>query len=170
MKKLVIYSVLVSILAGIVTLITDIMQINGFISNEAGLTFVTFACWATYFLYGAEIKPAVQGWASMIVGIVCAIIIYVLTNTFAGMGWDVSYLALPVAVVVGVILMCLGEKVPYANNVSAIFMGAALYFAIMGTPAGAKGYLIVAVGELAYGALGLLAGYLTIAISSDVRK
>lgn len=110
MKKLVIYSVLVSILAGIVTLITDIMQINGFISNEAGLTFVTFACWATYFLYGAEIKPAVQGWASMIVGIVCAIIIYVLTNTFAGMGWDVSYFALPVAVVVGVILMCLGEK------------------------------------------------------------
>lgn len=49
-------------------------------------------------------------------------------------------------------------------------MGAALYFAIMGTPAGAKGYLIVAVGELAYGALGLLAGYLTIAISSAVRK
>ncbi len=69
----------------------------------------------------------------MIVGIICAIIIYVLTNAFAGLGWNVGYAALPVAVIIGVILMCAAEKLPYANNVAAIFMGAALYFAIMGT-------------------------------------
>lgn len=170
MKKLVIYSILVAILAGVVTLITDLLQANDIISVDAGLTFVTFACWASYFLYGADPKGALKGGASMIVGLVCAIIIYVFTNIFADMGWNVSYLALPAAVVIGVVLMCLGEKIPYANNVAAIFMGAAMYFAIMGTSAGSKGYVIAALGEILYGALGLLAGYLTVAISSKVRK
>lgn len=170
MKKLFIYSVLVGILAGVVVLLTDVLQTYGFISSDAGLTFVTFACWASYFLYGATPKGALQGWASMIVGIICAIIIYVLTDVLAGQGLNVAYIALPAAVVVGVILMCMGEKLPYGNNVAAMFVGAALFFAIMGTPAGGRGYVWVAVGELVYGALGLFSGYLTIQISSKVRK
>lgn len=169
MKKLVSYSIVIGILAGVVTLLTDVLQGADFISADAGLTFVTFASWACYFLFGSNVKGAVQGWCSMIVGIVCAIIIYVLTGVFAGMGWDVPMAALPVAVVVGVILMCLGEKIPYANNVAAIFIGAALYFAIMGTPAAAKGYAMVAIGELVYAALGLAAGYLTIVCSTKIR-
>lgn len=170
MKKLIIYSVLVGILAGVITLVTDVLQVNGFISSDTGLTFITFACWATYFLYGANPKGAVQGWTSMIVGIICAIIIYLLTDVLAGQGLNVAYIALPVAVIVGVILMCVGEKLPFGNNVAAMFVGAALYFATMGTPAAAKGYAWVAVGELVYGALGLFSGYLTIQISEKVRK
>ncbi|MEE0418831.1 MAG: DUF1097 domain-containing protein [Lachnospiraceae bacterium] len=170
MKKLLIYAVLVGILAGAVTLVTDILQGAGFISTAAGLTFVTFACWASYFLFGADPKAALKGGVSMIVGIICAIIIYVLTNAFAGLGWNVGYAALPVAVIIGVILMCAAEKLPYANNVAAIFMGAALYFAIMGTPAAEGGYALVAAGELVYGALGLFSGYLTIMISKKVRN
>ncbi len=167
--KLICYSLATAVLAGGVTLITDILQNMGFISNSTGLTFIAFVCWATYFLYGATVNAAVQGWASMIIGIVCAIIIYILTGVFAGFGWNVSYVALPVAVVVGVFLMCAGEKVPYANNVAAIFVGAALYFAIMGTSAAEKGYAIVAIGELVYGALGLIAGYITVSFSRKIR-
>lgn len=170
MKKLLLYSIATAVLAGVVTLITDILQNLGFISNSTGLTFVTFACWATYFLYGGTAKAAVQGWTSMIVGIISAVIIYVLTGIFAGMGWNVGYIALPVAVFVGVIIMCMSEKLPYGNNVAAIFMGAALYFAIMETAAAETGYLMVAIGELVYGAIGLLAGYLTIVISQKVRN
>ncbi len=61
MKKLLIYAVLVGILAGAVTLVTDILQGAGFISTAAGLTFVTFACWASYFLFGADPKAALKG-------------------------------------------------------------------------------------------------------------
>jgi len=169
MKKLILYSLATAVLAGVVTLITDLLQNLGFISNSTGLTFVAFACWATYFLYGGTIQAAVQGWTSMIAGIICAIIIYVLTGVFAELGWDVAYIALPVAVIVGVFLMCMGEKVPYVNNVAAIFVGAALYFAIMGTSAAETGYVMVAVGELVYGALGLAAGYITVVFSTKIR-
>ena len=171
-KKLLIYSVSVGVLAGIVTLITNLLQGAGFIDAAVGLTFVSFACWATYFLYGADPKSAVKAWCSMIVGIIAAVIIYELTYAFAGIGWDVPTLALPVAVVLGVILMCLGEKVPYANNVAAIFVGAALFFAVMQTPVydnEAVGYLMTGIGVLAYGALGLVAGFLTVEISKKTR-
>jgi len=170
MKKLISYSILIGILAGVVTLLTDVLQGIGFISTETGLTFVTFACWATYFLYGATAKDAMQGWASMVVGIICAVVIYAITSLLAGAGLDVAYLALPLAVAAGVFLMCMGEKIPYANNVAAIFVGAALFFAIMGTSAAAGGYLVVAIGELVYGALGLIAGYLTVWVSVKVRS
>ena len=75
----------------------QVLQTYGFISSDAGLTFVTFACWASYFLYGATPKGALQGWASMIVGIISAIIIYVLTDVLAGQGLNVAYIALPVS-------------------------------------------------------------------------
>lgn len=170
-KHLIVYAIIVGILAGVVTLVTDFLQSVGFIATGASLTFVTFVCWATYFLYGANLKGGVSGWLSMIPGIIGAIIIYVVTGFLAGAGLNFAYIALPLGVVVGVIFMLLCEKLPIGNNVAAIFVGAGLFFGIMGTPdAGATGYLMVGIGELVYGALGLLAGYLTIAIAGMVTK
>ena len=69
----------------------------------------------------------------MIPGVICAIVIYVCTGAFIGMGMDFAYVALPLAVVVGVVLMCLCEKIPKANNVAAVFVGAGLFFGTMQT-------------------------------------
>jgi hypothetical protein len=169
--KLLIYALGVAILAGIVDLITNLMQGAGFIATDASMTFVTFICWASYFLFGCNLKGAWAAWLSFIPGILAAIAMFELVGVFAGAGMDVATLAIPIAVFILVIFMILFEKVPYFNNVAAIFLGTGIFFGLMGTPAiGAKGYLMVGIGELVYAAIGLIAGWLTIQINTAVSK
>lgn len=171
MKKFIICAVSSGILAGVVMLIANLIQMSGIISSEAGLTFVAFIGWTCYSLAGGTPKDAILSWLSFIVGILCAILIFVLSDAFAVTGLDVMYFALPLAVAVGVILMCYAEKLPFGNRVSYIFFGAATFFAMMGIPAiGDLGYFVVAGAELLYIALGLLAGYITTKISLRVEK
>lgn len=159
-------SVVIGVLGGIVMLITNLMQINGFVTTEAGLTFVSFIAWSCYFFSGATPKNALVSWFSFIVGIVCAVLIFILTDIMAEMGLNVQYLALPLAVLIGIVPMCLAERLPFANRVPAVYLGAATYFGMMGIPAvAANGFFMVGVAELVYAAIGLLAGFLTIKIS-----
>lgn len=160
-------SVVIGVLGGIVMLVTNIMQLNGFIANEAGLTFVSFIAWSCYFFSGATPGNALISWLSFIVGIVCAVLIFVLTDVMAGMGLDVMHVALPLAVLIGIVPMCLAERIPYGNRVPAVYLGAATYFGMMGIPAvAANGFFKVAVAELVYAAIGLFAGFLTIKIAA----
>ncbi len=169
--KLVVYAVIVAALAGIVTLITDVMQAAGIITTDASLTFITFICWATYFVFGANLKGAWSAFLGFIVGIVAAILMFVLAGQFAGMGMNVGLVAIPLAVFILVIFMLLAEKLPYFNNVAAIFLGTGMFFGLMGTPAiGATGYGTVFLGELIYAAIGFAAGWLTVWIRGAVER
>ena len=164
-RKFLIYSVLIAILAGLVSMLTHVMEDNGFITHEAGLTFVAFIGWATYFLLGANIKSAVNGFLSIIVGIISAILMFVLVFEFYAMGYSLTFIAVPLAVFILVIFMIHFEKAPHANNVAAIFLGAGVYFALMEVPAIAStGYINVAIGQLVYTVIGFFAGWLTIVI------
>ncbi|MGF7012470.1 hypothetical protein M2146_003031 [Lachnospiraceae bacterium PF1-22] len=170
MKKLIKYSMLVGVLAGAVVLISNILQSFNIISVTSNLAFVTFICWSTYFLYGSKPSAAICGCTSMLVGIICAIFIFVLMDILRDLGIEDTNIALPLAVAIGVVLMCMAEKLPIGNNVAAVFVGGGLFFALMETPVAEKGYLVVAIGELIYAILGFLAGYLTICISDNVRE
>lgn len=164
-KNFCIAHLLIGILAGLVMLLTNVMQACGFITPNAGLTFVTFIAWSCYFFSGSTPKDALLSWCSFAIGIICAIIIFICGDIFSGFGMNTAYLALPFAVVVGVIFMDLGEKLPYANRVSAIYLGAATFFGMMGIPAvSEKGYFLVALAEMVYAALGFVSGYLTVKI------
>lgn len=157
--------------AGLIMLVTNIMQIVGFITPNAGLTFVTFIAWACYFFSGCTPKDAFLSWTSFGVGAVCAVIIFVCNTFLAGLGINVMYIALPIAVMIGVIFMDYGEKLPFGNRVAAIYLGAATYFGMMGIPAVAEqGYLKVGIAEMVYAALGFAAGYLDIAIINKFSK
>lgn len=80
-------------------------------------------------------------------------------------------IAIPLAVFILVIFMLLCEKVPYFNNIAAIFLGTGMFFGLMGTPAiGSIGYATVAFGELLYAAIGFAAGWLTIAIRNAIEN
>lgn len=165
LKRFFVAHLFVGFLAGFIMLVTNIMQGIGFITSESSLTFVTFIAWSCYFFSGCTPKDAVISWASFAVGIICAVIIFVCTDIFADLGLNVFYIALPLAVVVGVIFMDFGEKLPIGNRVSAIYLGAATYFGMMGIPAvAAKGFLMVGIAEMVYAALGFLSGYLTLVV------
>ena len=170
-EKLFLYAVCVAALAGLVDLLTNLLQGAGIIATDASLTFISFICWATYFLLGANVKGAWSGLLGFIVGIIAAILMFVLVGVFAGKGMDVSRIAIPLAVFVLVIPMLLFEKIPPFNNVAAIFLGTGMFFGLMGTPAiGAKGFMVAAMGELLYAAIGFAAGWITIAIRVAIEK
>lgn len=169
--KMVFYAVSIAVLAGLVTLLTDLLQMGGIITTDASLTFVTFICWAAYFLFGADLKGAWSGFLGLIVGIIAAILMFVLVGVFAGMGLSVGIVAIPLAVIILVIFMLLCEKLPYFNNVAAIFLGTGIFFGLMGTPnIAAKGYFVVLLGELFYAAIGFAAGWLTIKIRVSIEN
>lgn len=169
--KLVLYAVCVAALAFLVDLFTNLIQSSGFITPDSSLTFVTFIVWAAYFLFGATPKGAVSGFLGIFAGVVAGIAIFVLVGIYAGAGMNVSLLAIPLAVFTLVIFMLLLEKVPYFNNVAAVFLGTGTFFGLMGTPAIASaGYGMVLIGELLYAAIGLIAGWLTVQIRLAVDK
>lgn len=170
-EKLLIYAVSIAALAGIVDMVTNVMQASGIVSTTTSLTFITFICWASYFLFGASPKGAISGFLGFTIGIISAILMFVLAGIFIGKGMDVNTLGIPLAVFVVVIFMCLFEKVPYFNNVAAIFLGTGMFFGLMGIPdLATKGFGIVAAGELIYAALGFVAGWLTIVIRIAIEK
>jgi hypothetical protein len=169
--KLLAYSIYVAVLAGIVTLVSNLLQTGGIISKDASMTFISFICWAAYFLFGANLKGAWSAFLGLIVGISAAILMFVLVTAFAGAGINVMMVAIPLAVVILVIFMLLFEKVPHFNNIAAIFLGTGMFFGLMGIPAiAAKGYGIVFLGELLFAVIGFAAGWITIAIRVAVEK
>lgn len=170
-KNLLLYAVCVGLMAGFVVLITNLLQSLGIVTNDGSLTFITFACWASYFLFGANIKGAVSAFLGFIVGIIGSIIIFTLAGIFAGYGMNASLIAIPIAVSTVVLFMVLCEKVPYFNNVAAIFLGTSLFFALMGTPAiGSEGYGIAAFGLLLYATIGFASGWITVLIRVVLEK
>ncbi len=169
MKKLFIYALLTAILAGIVTLIT--WPMNGWptIANKS-LTYISFIAWASYFLFGANVKAAIKAFTSIVAGIVAAILIFVLSLAF---GYTPLW-AVPLAVAILVVPMMMAEKVEPINNVAAIFMGTGIYFSL--SAAGCfeaftlTEYVVVGLAELFYILIGFVAGWITIQFNIMVSK
>lgn len=165
-KALLPYSILMGLLAGVVTLVT--WQMSGFlVTGATPLTYVTFCAWAAYFLFGAAPKPALHALSSMAFGIVAAIAMFVLSIAFGFVPWW----AVPLAVVILVIPMMWLEKVPPASNIAAVFLGTGLYFSL--SAAGVfqgnftvQMFLTVAIVELIYVAIGFIAGWLSIQLGT----
>jgi len=161
-KKMFCYALLTAVLAGVVTLIT--WQMNGWPCAALGqpVTYISFISWAAYFLFGANIKGAINAFCSMIPGIIAAILMFVLSIAFGFVPWW----AVPLAVVIVVIPMMYVDKVKIINNVAAEFMGTGLYFSL--SAAGAftgftvGQYALVGITELLYVAIGFAAGWVTI--------
>jgi len=168
LSRYTIYAILVSLLAGIATLAT--WQMGGWPTAAGPLTYVSFICWAAYFLFGANPKDCGKAFLSIIVGIIGAIIIFVLALAFGFSPWW----AVPLAVFIIVIFLLLCGRVPLIGNVPAIFLGAGLYFSL--SSAGAfvdftmEQYLLVGGAQLFYVLVGFVAGWLTIQLNNLLTK
>lgn len=165
-KKTVFYcAVSIGLLAGLVVALCNALQMNGVISTGVSLTFITFAYWSCYFLVGANPKGAATSWLSAIVGIAGAVLMLTLFVFFTENGLHPQFLALPLAVFCGVVVMFMAQLLPVCNSVPSIFMGAAIYFAVIAYPdAWSKGFVIMGLGLLLYSAIGFAAGFTTVKI------
>ena len=90
------------------------------------IVFVSFCCWALYFLLGGTLKNGLWGALCFILGEVFAIIIIV--QFLATLGLGVWSLTLSVAFWAALIIL-LAEQVKPIAAVPAYFQGAGLYFA-----------------------------------------
>lgn len=166
--KFFLYSILMGILAGIITLIT--WQMNGFIVQSATpLTYITFCSWAAYFLIGANPKAALLGLGSAVAGIIAAVLMFVLSLAFGFTPWW----AVPLAVVIIVPFMIYCEKVKPISNTSVVFLATGLFFSL--AAAGSveftfTGYVLAGVAELVYMIIGFVAGWASIQIFTFCSK
>ena len=169
-KNLLVYSIMVALMAGLVTLLT--WQMNGWpVKDFQPLTYITFIAWAGYFLFGASIKGAINAFCSMIAGVVAGILMFVLSIAFGFVPWW----AVPLAVFIMVIPIMFCEKVKPINNIAAIFLGTGTFFSL--SSAGAFGgvftfasYSLVGLTMLLYVAIGLVSGWITIQINIFCSK
>jgi len=90
------------------------------------IVFVSFGCWALYFLLGGTLKTGLWGALCFILGEVFAILIIMQFLATPGLGiWS---LTLSVAFWAAMIIL-LAERVKAISAVPAYFLGAAFYFA-----------------------------------------
>jgi hypothetical protein len=164
-KKMFCYALLTAILAGVVTLVTWQMSgwpAGGLLAKSQAATYISFVSWAAYFLFGANVKGAINAFCSIIAGIISAILMFILSLAFGFVPWW----AVPLAVTILVLFMMYFEKIKPINNVAAVFLGTGIYFGL--SAAGAfEGYTIaqyalVGVTQLIYVLIGFAAGWLTI--------
>lgn len=179
-KNMLLYAFLTAVLSIFVTVAT--WPLRGFLLEgtpleQTSMTYLTFLGWATYFLFGAAPKPAAKAFFSIFLGILGGILMYAASFWGFWPNVDLAF-TLPVAfgVAVAVFPMCYIEKVKWAGNVAASFVGAAAFFSLIaagvflkdGSPAPASvlEYAQVGGAELFYILIGFIAGYLTIKLSN----
>lgn len=102
-----------------------LMQLSVLLPS-ALIVFVSFSCWALYFLLGANLKSGLWGGLCFILGELFAIAIIVMFLATPGLGtWS---LTIAVGLWAGLIIL-LAEQVKPIAAVPAYFIGAGLYFA-----------------------------------------
>lgn len=105
-------------------LVFPLMLVSHFVPQH--VVWVSFSCWALYFLLGANLKDGLWGALCFILGEIFAAIIIIQFLATPGLGmWS---LVISVAFWAAVIIF-LSERIPQIAAVPAYFQGAALYFA-----------------------------------------
>ncbi|MHC4199407.1 MAG: DUF1097 domain-containing protein [Planctomycetota bacterium] len=126
------------------------------------LAWVAFQAWAMYFLAGGTPKMGLKTLIGYFGGIVASIAIFELAGLLSGLP---GHLGLCLAVFIVVVPVISAQRVPWIDFVPSYFLGAGVFFGIMGfskLPAEASGYFTAALPEMVACAMGLVWGFVTI--------
>ncbi len=164
--KYVVGPVIVAALAAIMQIIDQLLAANTIVGSllAGGGSWVGFAAWACYFLGGCNVKGGVKTLIAWAVGIVASIGIMVLGGSLGG------FFGVPLAIFIIVIPVICLEKTDWLGYVPGLFVGAGVYFGIMGYIAGGVAapftgnfWAFMAV-EMFYCLFGVVWGWLTIVL------
>ena len=101
------------------------------------LPWISFQAWAMYFLAGCTLKGGGKVMLAYLGGALASVAIFELAGLCGG--WGLGKAAFPVAVFVVVIPVICAERVPGFNFVPGWFVGAGVYFALIGLFPGIAG-------------------------------
>lgn len=167
--KYIVGPIIVAVLACVMQAIDQFLAANTIVGSllAGGGSWIGFAAWACYFLGGCNVKGGVKAFLAWAVGILASILIMVLGGVFSG---GLGFWGVPVAVLLVVIPVICLEKTDWFGFVPALFVGAGIYFGVMGYIAGTVAapftgnfWAFFAV-EMFYCVFGLVWGWLTIVL------
>lgn len=139
-------------------------------AGNAGFGWIAFQAWAMYFMAGCNVEGGIKTFIGYANGIIASILIMTLGATLMP---SLGFFGFPVAVFAIVIPVIALERVPWADFVPSVFVGAGVFFGFMSYVPGAT-FTGAATTEIIYCALGLFYGYVTIklrtAYENSVQK
>lgn len=166
LRKFVMIPVMIGVLALFIQALdqwlSPMMQPTG----NAGFSLISFQSWAVYFLAGCNIKGGIKAFLAYAVGIGASILIMLLGGALTP---TLAFWAVPVAVGLIAFAVIFFEKVQWLSLIPALFIGAGAFFAFMSYVPGAT-FTNAAITELVYCAIGLVFGYVTIALRVAYEK
>jgi hypothetical protein len=131
------------------------------------MPWIAFQAWAMYFLAGCTLAGGAKVLLGYAGGALASVAIMELAGVFAG--WNLGGAAVPVAVFVVVVFVISAERVPAINFIPAWFVGAGVFFGIMGLkqdwPAGSAKwdrYLLAGIYLMVSCAVGQVYGIVTV--------
>lgn len=149
---------IVAALAFTIVIVDQLIAPHMPIADNKGFGWVAFITWSLYFAVGGTAPEGRKVWYAYLYGVAAAIAIVAgatALSTFT------PFLAAPIAIFFGVLISLFFERVPFLDNIPAIFIAAATFFAIMTYVPGAT-YTGAAITELVYAALGLIYGWIAV--------
>ena len=107
-----------------------VLEINKEPTLHHYLSWISFQAWAMYFMAGCTLKGGGKVMLGYLGGAAASVAIMELIGVCAG--WGLGQAAVPVAVFPIVVLVICAERVPGFNFVPSWFVGAGVFFALMG--------------------------------------
>ncbi|MBE0536006.1 MAG: DUF1097 domain-containing protein [Phycisphaerae bacterium] len=170
-RKFIVFPIFVALQAAVLMLIAPYIKIGPESIGGPGLIgWVAFQAWAMYFLAGCNLKMAGKTAVGYFLGIVASVAIFELAGLLSGAMGGYWGTALAVFFVV-IPVMCL-EKIPIANFIPAIFVGAGVFFAFayMHKAGTMAQYIEIAVPEMIACIVGLIFGWITVTFRTNYEK
>ena len=166
-KKFIVIPVYIAILAAGFIVLDQLIKPYMPIADNKGFGWVTFQAWAMYFMAGCTVKGGARTFLGYVLGVLSAILIIELAGVLGSTG----FWAVPLAVLVMVIPMCSMERAhSLIDFVPAIFVSSAVYFAFTQIYPATTTRTSMAVTILVYCGIGMILGYVTIAIRAAYEK
>ncbi len=134
--------------------------------GNAGFGWIAFQAWAMYFIAGCNVTGGIKTFIGYVNGIIASILIMTLGGALVP---SLGFYGFPVAVFAIVVPVICLERIPWADFVPAVFVGAGVFFGFMSYVPGAT-FAGAAVSELIYCALGLFYGYMTVVLRTSYEN
>ena len=169
-KKFIVIPVYIAVLAAAFIVLDQVIKPYMPIADNKGFGWVTFQAWAMYFMAGCTVKGGARTFLGYALGVLSAILIIELAGFVGSVGSN-AFWAVPIAVLVMVIPMCSMERAhSLIDFVPAIFVSSAVYFAFTQIYPATTTRTSIAITILAYCAIGMILGYVTIRIRAAYEQ
>ncbi len=160
-KKFAVIPLIIGVLAFLIQIVDQSLMQHVLPEGNNGFGWIAFQSWAVYFFAGCNIKGGIKALIGYFIGILGSIAIIKFGSALSSFG----FFAFPIAVGAVACALIFLERTTWLSLIPAIFIGSGAFFAFMNYVPGAT-FSIAFATEMIYCTIGLIFGYVTVALRS----